>query len=251
MTAQDRGGLKARAAGLVAALSIVALPVRGDVTIDFEGLTGMANSPSAAVPAASQVATQFLATDGVLFESGSPFIAAVSLGVNHATSGSKGIGGVAAAGTLSYSTPIDAAFFLPGDPPTSGVTDFVSVRGDRNGVGGVVTLQAFDIDGLLLDTNTQIDSGGPTLQISALGIHSVRFFSATANVAFDDFTFGPVRAAPEPSSVASLGSSILCLIGISRCRISRKRSRMWRRCSAPAVAHADDLLRASTPKASL
>jgi hypothetical protein len=37
-------------------------------------------------------------------------------------------------------------------------------------------------------------------------------------VAFDDFTFGPVRAAPEPSSAASLGSGMLCLIGISRYR---------------------------------
>lgn len=223
MTARDAGGIKVRAACLAAAFSIMAPPVRGDVTIDFEGFTGMANSPNAAVPVAAQVSTQFLATDGVLFESGSPFIAAVNLGVNHATSGSKGIGGVAAAGTLSYSTPIDAAFFLPGEPATSGVTDFVSVRGDRNGVGGVVTLQAFDVDGLLLDTNTQTDSGGPTLQISALGIHSVTFFSATANVAFDDFSFGPVRAAPEPSSAASLGSTMLCLIGISKSRIGGRR----------------------------
>jgi len=82
----------------------------------------------------------------------------------------------------------------------------------------VVTLQAFDRDGLLLDTNTQIDSNGPTLQISAVGIHSVTFFSATANVAFDDFLFGPVRAAPEPSSAAGLGTGMLCVIGISRCR---------------------------------
>jgi len=183
----------------------------------------MANSPGAVVPAASQISTQFLASDGVLFESGSLFVAAVNLGVNHATSGSKGIGGVTAAGGLSYSTAIDAEFFLPGDPATPGETDSVSVRGDLKGVGGVVTLQAFDIDGLLLDTNTQIDSGGPTLQISAVGIHSVSFFSATANVAFDDFTFGPVRAAPEPSSAASLGSGMLCLIGIARSR-SRARS---------------------------
>jgi len=207
-----------RVACLVTFFSFAALAVRGDVLIDFEGFTAMGNSPGAAVPAASQVSTQFLATDGVLFESGSLFIAAVNLGVNHATSGSKGIGGVTAAGTLSYSTPIDAEFFLPGDPATAGVTDFVSVRGDQHGVGGLVTLQAFDIHGLLLDTNTQLDSGGPTLQISTVGIHSVSFFSATANVAFDDFTFGPVRAAPEPSSAASLGSGMLCLIGISRCR---------------------------------
>jgi hypothetical protein len=178
----------------------------------------MGNSPGAAVPAASQISTQVLATDGVLFESDSLFIAAVNCGVNHATSGSKGVGGVTAAGTLSYSTPIDAEFFLPGDLATPGETDFVSVRGDRNEVGGLVTFQAFDIDGLLLDTKTQIDSGGPPLQISAVGIHSVSFFSETANVAFDDFTFGPIRAAPEPSSAASLGGAMLCLIGISRCK---------------------------------
>ena len=209
---------RTRAACLVALFSFAAPAVRGDVLIDFEGFTGMANSPNSAVPAASQVSTQFLATDGVLFESGSPFIAAVSLGFGHASSGSRGIGGVTAAGKLSYSTPIEAAFFLPGDPATPGETDFVSVRGDLAGVNGVVTLQAFDRDGLLLDTNTQIDSGGPTLQISAVGIHSVMFFSGTANVAFDDFRFGPVRAVPEPGSVASLGTGMLCVIGIARCR---------------------------------
>jgi hypothetical protein len=175
------------------------------------------------------VATQFLEADGVLFESGSPFIAVVSLGANHATSGSKRIGGTTAAGGLSYSTAIDAVFSLPGDPATAGETDFVSVRGDLKGVGGVVALQAFDRDGLLLDTNTQIDSGGPTLQISAVGIHSVTFFSDSANVAFDDFMFGPVRAAPEPSSAASLGTGMLCVIGISRCRRRADRHR-WVKC---------------------
>jgi len=82
----------------------------------------------------------------------------------------------------------------------------------------VVTLEAFDRDGVLLDTNTQIDSGGPTLQISAVGIHSVTFFPATANVAFDDFRFGPVRAVPEPGDAASLGSGMLCVIGVARVR---------------------------------
>lgn len=205
-------------ATLITLFSVASLPARGDVLIDFEEFAGMANTLNAAVPAASQVSTQFLETDGVRFESGSSFIAVVNLGANHATSGTKGIGGTSAAGGLSYNTAIDAAFFVPGDPATPGETDSVSVHGDLKGVGGVVTLQAFDRDGLLIGTNTQTDSNGPTLQIAAIGIHSVTFFSATANVAFDDFAFGPVRAVPEPSSAASLGTGMLSVIAIARCR---------------------------------
>ncbi len=207
---------------LVVLFSFASLPGRADVLIDFEGFPGMSNTIGLAVPALSQVSTQFLATDGVLFSSASPFVAAVNLGGGHATSGSKGIGGATVAGNLVYGIPIDAEFFLPGDPTTLGETDFVSVRGDRNGVGGLVTLQAFDFNGMLLGTNVQVDLNGPTLQISAIGIHSVSFFSATPNVAFDDFIFGPVRAVPEPSLVASLGGGLLGLGAASR---GRRRAR--------------------------
>jgi hypothetical protein len=189
--------------------------LRGDVVIDFEGLTGMGNSPGSPVPAANQLSDQDLATDGVLFSSASPFAALVNLGVGHATSGSIGIGATNGSQALDYSGSIIASFFLSGSPGPLAVTDFVTVRGDTIGIGGPITLQAYDVGGNLLASDVEIDAGGTLLSVSVAGIHSVRFFSSTATVAFDDFSFGKLRAAgtvvPEPTSIVMLGIGTMSL----------------------------------------
>lgn len=210
-----------RKLALVLGMFAVAAPaVRGDVVIDFESFTGMSNIPGSPVPSASQLSAQLLTTDGVVFSSDSPFVAVVDFGGGTA-SGINGIGGVNASGDLDYGASIDAAFFLPASPATLAVTNFVSVRADLIGLGGLITLQAFDINGSLLTTDTEVDTDGPTLLVSAAGIHSVRFFGSTATEGFDDFSFGPLQAAqavPEPACLAMLGSGVLCLLGFSRRR---------------------------------
>lgn len=208
-------------------LGMVALAVpttRGDVVIDFEGLAWMGNSPGSSVPSSAQLSSQFLATDGVVFSSDSPFVAVVNLGQNHATSGDLGIGGVDGLGHLNYGSPINAAFFLPTDTSTAAVTDFVSVRADLSGISGPITLQAFGVNGLVLATSTEDDQGGPTLMVAAAGIHSVRFFSSSGSVAFDDFSFGtlrPVAAVPEPASLSMLIGGALGLLGYASSRRRR------------------------------
>jgi len=208
--------------GYVTLFSFVAAALLADfshanlVTIDFDSLTGMSNSPGSSVPSSSQLSDQLLSSDGVVFSSGSSFVAVVNLGAGHATSGVNGIGGTNASGNLSYSSPINAAFFLPASPATLAVTNFVSVRADLIGAGGQITLEAFDIHGDSLATDTQVDLGGPTLEISAAGIHSVRFFSDSNNVAFDDFSFGTLQAVPEPSSLLLVGFAAVGLISRRR-----------------------------------
>ena len=73
-------------------------------------------------------------------------------------------------------------------------------------------------------SDVKVDLNGPTLQISAIGIHSVSFFSGTNNVAFDDFVFGPVRAVPEPA--IGIGVALgAWMIGSRAARVGRCRSR--------------------------
>lgn len=124
------------------------------------------------------------------------------------------IGGTRASGVLDYSVPITAAFFLPGGGATAAVTNSVSVASDLVPIAGAITLQGFDINGALIASATQAD--GLVLSLAAAGIHSVRFFSQSATVAFDNFTFGALTAPPEsgngvptPATLALFGLGLL------------------------------------------
>jgi hypothetical protein len=57
-----------------------------------------------------------------------------------------------------------------------------------------VTLEAFDVDGNLVASQTLPDIGGATLQAAAPGIHRVRYLGTAdeGGAAVDDFTFNPV-----------------------------------------------------------
>jgi hypothetical protein len=167
-------------------------PARTSV-IDFETIHGMPNAIET-VPAESRLSNQFLSTLGVIFSSGSPYVAVVDLGYGHATSGVNGIGGTTTDGTLTYSAavPIVATFFDPSNPTMPAVTDFVSLRIDLVPTSGLdVTLNAYDLEGKLIASVTTFDSSGALLELSADGIHSVKFIgtSDSTGAAVDDFTF--------------------------------------------------------------
>src|SRR5437667_260205 len=88
------------------------------------------------------------------------------------------------------------AFALEATPAT---TDHVSLRIDFAATSGRnVTLNAFNLHGQLIDSFVTPDIGGATLQVSALGIHSVQFIGTTdsTGAAVDDFAFNPVVAVP-------------------------------------------------------
>jgi hypothetical protein len=189
------------------------------VTVDFENRSGMSFFGGTPVPESAQLSGQLLSSHGLAFtsDSSSPFVAVVNLGANHAVSGINGIGGVDSSGLLSYSTAFRVEFFLPFNPSAPAATDFVSIRGDLIANGNhPVTLEAFDLSGALLGATTQIDSQPWTLSYSGPGIHSIRVSQAPSafSAAFDDLTFNPLVAVPEPSTLALLSTGGLSLAGL-------------------------------------
>jgi hypothetical protein len=168
------------------------------VVLDFEGLKGMTFWSRSPIPAESRLSDAFLRTYGVQFTSGNSYVAVVENGFDHAVSGKNGIGGATSDDKLTYDSqvPVVATFFDPSNPALSGVTDFVSARGDLWGSGLSVTMKAFDVNGNLLTEASASDTGGETLVVSSPGIHSVEFHGTIddAGVALDDFTFNRVRS---------------------------------------------------------
>src|SRR3989442_5617941 len=154
---------------LVPALVLASGERAGAGVITFEsvpGVTGMAFLDGTPVPVDGRLGTQLQLSDGVSFSSiaGSSivaYVALVNLGSGHATSGVNGIGGVDAADTLRYNSPVMITFTLPGDPSTPAITNFVSIRGDQFAVvGGSATMEAFDVNGLSLGSVTAADVAG-------------------------------------------------------------------------------------------
>lgn len=142
----------------VTVLGWAAPPAKAD-TVTFDSLSAMASASSGtAVPASARLSDQLLGL-GVRFSSSADYVAVLNLGSGHATSGTNGIGGVNSNGQLSYGSPVRVSFFLPSDPSMPAVTDFVSIRGDLRPAPGTITLQAFDINGNLLGSVTQQDTG--------------------------------------------------------------------------------------------
>jgi hypothetical protein len=185
-------------------------------TINFESIgSPMTNSPGSAVPSGAQLGNQYQATLGPVFKSGSAFVALVNLG-SGTTSPTTGIGGTSA-GNLSYGTPFEIQFFLPGTS-TPAATDAVSLQLDTIPLGsGTVTMQAFNLSGALLGTITVTDIGPPPsapLALNIPGIHRIVVSETSATVAFDDLTFNPLTEAtatsvPTLSEYALLGLILL------------------------------------------
>ncbi len=180
--------------------SVLILPVpanRSNLTIDFEGLPATPSFLNGSdVPPEARLSDRFLASHGVTFRSGNGVasVAVVRLGVGHATSGSNGIGGMKSATMIDYAAPVVAEFFLPSDPSSPALTDFVSVKVDRQGASGTVVLQGFGIDGVLLESTSAIDNGFAVLTLSTPGIHTA-VIRGTASTGYDDFSFKEVYPA--------------------------------------------------------
>jgi hypothetical protein len=187
------------------------------MVINFEGFGAMPYSNiKSPIPPSARLSDAFLLTHGVRFSSGSPYVAVVDLGVGHATSGTNGIGGSTPTGELTYDRqfPIVVSFFDPSDPSQRAVTDFVSVRGDLQGEGQSITLNAFDVDGNLITSFTTTNVGGEVLSVSAPGIHSVQFLGThlgthdEGGVALDDLTFNSVTPA-VPNDVGGTVTGVI------------------------------------------
>lgn len=197
------------------------------VTITFDTLPGMTNTPGVAVPVVSQLSDAFLLSDGVLFSSAAGYAAVVNHAPAPMITPPNLIAGVTASGILSYGTPLEISFFDPSSPSTLATTDFVSIRGDRAPFpGATATMEIFDIFGASLGSVSDSDSAlGLTLSLSIPGIHSVRLTQNSAGVGFDgtigfdNLEFNAVTAVPLP---AALPLFALGLLGVG-CRRYRTR----------------------------
>lgn len=219
--------LRLRSWLLLAALAVVLTPSPASadlITIDFDSLPGMPNSPGLIVPLGSRLSNQFQPTTGAVFSSAVGYVAVVDLvtgfGPNHAISNPNGIGGVNASNQLSYGTPTIVTFFDPGNPLIPAVTDFVQIRGDQIPLAGATaTLEAFDVFGSTLGSVTANDvAGGLTLAFSAPGIHSIRIsqnsagFGVDGTIALDNLTFNAVSSVPEPGTLTLFGIGTIGLL---------------------------------------
>lgn len=204
-----------------AACVMLAASTAGAATIiDFDAFDGMPfePSPQAWVESKARIADDLLASHGIRFDSPGGYVAVVDLGVGHAPSGRRGIGGVTPGGLLTYNHQFmfGGSFFTPGEQQKPASTDFVSVTVDRWGEGQPVALLGFDQHERLVAIDLAIDLAGPTLRIDAEGIHRWLFRGSDAfgGTAIDDVAFGRLRAVPEPASFAAI--ALLAAIGRRR-----------------------------------
>ena len=168
--------------------------------VDFEAIPGITalnafGDGCCVIPSGARLSTQLQMSHGVTFSSVAGYVAVTRLGTGHATSGTNGIGGVNLSNILKYNSPVVITFNVPGSPSTAGITDFVSIRGDRSPATGRATMEAFDAEGTLLTTVTSADTSlGLTLTVATPGIHSVRLTQTLSNIAYDDLQFNAPKA---------------------------------------------------------
>jgi hypothetical protein len=149
------------------------------------------------IPEYAQLSDQLLDSYGVVFNSGSPYVAVLYY-YRCVPSRTNFIQGSTPDG---YGTPINdypiiISFFEPGNLSVPYGTDFVSIQADLCGEGATINLQAFDIDGNLIASDSKVDFGGPVLQVSTPDktIHYIQLYSpypdpTIGGVAFDNLTF--------------------------------------------------------------
>ena len=148
-------------------------------------------------------------------------VALVDLGFGHATSGTNGIAGISATGTVDYGSPVIFTFVDPLNNAIPWVTNHFSISTDQAGFSlNTTTLSAYDIKGNFLGSVSHLETDGSvTLTLQGLGgIHTVIVGSTLMNhsnggIALDDVRFGAVSptAVPESSSFALTGIGLACL----------------------------------------
>jgi hypothetical protein len=193
----------------------------------------MTDTPGSPVPAFARLSNQFLAQYGIVFvsDSGSPYVAVVSLG-----DGNNAIGSVDANGLLAYDAGFSVEFFLPSSPSVAAGTDRFSAGFNARGmIPRIAAIQGFDLDGNLITGNyfgtAEVGNEGtvgigplPSPPEDPLLFHSVRFMGGSlGEVAWDNFSFSqPVTPVPEPS-VLVLGALGMALAYGGACRRRNKR----------------------------
>ena len=194
---------------------------RADTIINFEpplpgGLIPIDFVEDTPVTLQARVTTQY-GNLGVLFENA----ALVNLGLGHATSGTNGLAGISALGTVDYGSPVIFTFVDPLNNALPWVTNHFAISTDQAGGSlNTITLSAYGVTGNFLGSVSHVETGGSvTLELQGIGgIHTVIVSSTLMNhfsggMGLDDVRFGPVSptAVPEPGSFALTGIGLACL----------------------------------------
>ncbi len=148
----------------VAILFAIHSAAKAAIVLNFEELASTtAYSNGQPVPAADRLSTQYLAIDGIRFSSGSNYVAVGNYG-SAAPSGTNAIAGTSASGDFDYAATVFFTFWDLADTSTPATTNFFSMRGDLDATGGGVdvTVSAYDLNGNLIGSDTELDSGGET-----------------------------------------------------------------------------------------
>jgi hypothetical protein len=192
-----------------------------DTIIDFEpplpgGLAPVFYVEDTPVTPEARITTQY-GNLGVLMAN----TALVNLGFGHATSGTNGIAGISAIGTVDYSSPVIFTFVDPLNNTLPWVTDHFAISTDQAGGSlNTTTVSGYDIVGHLLGSVSHLETDGSvTLELQGVGaIHTIIVDSTLMNhlsggVGLDDARFGLVSApTPVPeSSYALPGIGLACL----------------------------------------
>jgi hypothetical protein len=194
----------------LACLAVAAVPATGIGTlIDFESMYAMNYLSGYPIPEAARLSDQLAHSHGVVFSSGAPYVAVVHCEPDCAPSGTIMIGGSTPGGILTYERawPVVFTFVDPLNPESPAITDFVSVRGDMWADSGMqLELNAYDVNGALVGSDSAFDSPGVALTVAAAGIHRVEFLGSHdwCGVALDDLTFHPVEE-PTPTDTQTWG----------------------------------------------
>lgn len=215
---------------LVLAGFCLAASASAHIDIEFDELPGgnyLAGSP---ILGPSQLSTHYLPIYGVTFGSTAGYVAVVNQ-EGRANSAPNGITGSTADGKVSYTqaNSITASFWDPSNPTVAAGTNFVALQGDRDSSGNhnwPLTLNAYDLEGNLVATDTHPDHNGTTLIVvsSTYNIHRIEFLGSLTEqdgVAVDNFQFNEVTPVPEPTTLA--------VLGIGSFLIARRRRRAIRR----------------------
>ena len=101
----------------------------------------------------------------------------------------------------------DAYFVLPGQPSVLGTVPWFEITQDKGAQSGGGTLEAYDIDGNLVDSVTFHTSGGTFRVESTAGIH--RVYVGACSDDLDNFTYGVIVPEPCTLLLVSLGSLVL------------------------------------------
>ena len=217
----------------IAAVSLafsLAAAAQAATVITFEelpiGLTAMVNAPGSAVPAASQLTNQYLASNGVSFTALAEYAALVDHGIGNPTASNPNvIGGTTSDGRLDYNAPITIAFFDVTNTSVKAVTDAFKIQGDWYPLGlGQVFATAYGAAGNLLGSTSDMDNkvfgvSGPVLEFTFAGIHSVVISGDNGTVGFDQLEYGALTAVPEPET----------------CGVARRRAGVSERHEVPRV----------------